>query len=435
MKDSHFKIAIINHSFQVGYFCRRWELFAQKHKDSDVFLLTPEIREWYGNKTYQYDKSVNKIIKASSFDKGNYHRRVFKLSKSKYSGWSSPDFKRLFDDIQPDIVYHIGTHNMKSLEQVLQLRSRFYPKMKVIAFSMRGPAMNLSLKLENCSLAQRLARRYLYWQNKQRLNYINGHVDAFFCHYPDAVQCFRLEGYNGPIYMQTQVGVNEEWFHEDATSRKEIRDMYGIAETTYVFGSATRFSPDKGIDIILEALPLDGDWKYLMMGSGSEEEKERLRAIIRKRHLENKVIETGMVDWYDIAKYWNAVDCAIHVPITTPRWEETFSLSAVQPQITKKPVIGDTSGSVPYQIGYKELLVPEGDISALHEKIMWVLSHKKKAADFGDKLYQRAHDSFEVQHLNDMFYDTLVEDIIPGKYDKTKIDMVTYKPKNKNERL
>lgn len=428
---SSLKIAIINHSFQIGYFCRRWELFAQKHHDTEIYLLAPDKREWYGGKTYQYDASVNKVIESKSFDKENFHRRIFRIDKTKYSGWTSPDFKTLFDEIHPDVVYHIGTHNMKSLEQVLLLRSRFYPKMKVIAFSMRGPAMNLRLNIEDCSIIHKLARRYMYRQNKRRLCYINNNVDAFFCHYPDAVKCFRMEGYNGPIYMQTQVGVNEEWFHEDIISRKEIREKYHISESTYVFGSATRFSADKGIDIILQALPSEGNWKYMMMGSGSDEEKERLRTIIRQRHLEDKVIETGMVDWYVIAKYWNAVDCAIHVPITTPRWEETFSLSVIQPQITKKPIIGDTSGSVPYQIGNEDMLVPEGNIAALHNKIMWVLSHKEEAAAIGRRLYKRTHDSFEIQHLNDMFYDTIVEDILPGKYDENKKDMVTYKPRKK----
>lgn len=156
------------------------------------------------------------------------------MQKSKYLGWTSPDFKDLFDEIHPDIVYHIGTHNMNSLKQVLRLRSKYYPEMKVIAFSMRGPAMNLKLEFDNCSFLHKLVRRYIYWQSKKRLNYINNHIDAFFCHYPDAIKCFQLEGYKGPIYMQTQVGVNEEWFHEDVNARKEIREKYHIADSTYV---------------------------------------------------------------------------------------------------------------------------------------------------------------------------------------------------------
>ena len=424
--EPKFTIALINHSFQIGYFSRRWELFAQQHPNVEVYLLAPQRNEWYNSKGYSYDKAMNKIITADNFDNANFHRRVYRTEEKKYVGWTSPDFQMLLSQIKPNIVYHIGTHNMASLRQVLRLRNRLFPQIKVIAFSMRGPALNLKIKKDKCNLLKWIGRRLFYLYQKNQLKFINNNVDAFFCHYPDAVRCFRKEGFKGAIYMQTQVGVNEEWFHEDLHAREEIRKRYNISESTYVFGSATRFTSDKGIDIILKSLPIDGDWKYLMMGTGSDEDKERLRSIVAERNIGDKVIETGMVDWYDIAKYWNAVDCAIHVPLTTPHWEDTFALSAIQPQITKKPVIGDTSGSIPYQIGFEEMIVPEGDVDSLREKIIWVLSHKKEAKEYGALMYQRTHDSFEIKHLNDLFYDTLVEDILLSKYDVHKIDMVNY---------
>lgn len=416
-----FRILLINHSFQINYFSRRWELFAEKHPDVDVTLLAPAEYEWYKDKSYTFGTS-NKI-KAASFDNGNFHKRLFRIKSDKYRGWWSPDFKDLFISLNPDVIYHIGMHNMLSLKQVLKLRDRYLTGTKVIAFSMRGPALNLRLKNDRCSPVRWCLRRVMYLYQKMRLDYINKHTDAFFCHYPDAVQCFRNEGYQGPIYMQTQVGVNGEWFHEDAVARKEIRDKYSISDNTYVFGSATRFTPDKGVDTILKALPQDGDWVYLMMGSGSDEDKQRLHKIITERGLEKKVIETGFVDWYEMTKYWNAVDCAVHVPLTTPNWEETFSLSVVQPMITGKPVIGDTSGSVPYQVGFPEMLIPEGDVNALNEKLSWVLSHKEEAALIGRKMQKRAWASFEVEHLNDLFYRTIVEDILQNRYDERKSDM------------
>lgn len=419
-----FRIVLINHSFQINYFSRRWELFAEEHPDVDVTLLAPAEYEWYKDKTYTYGLSNH--IKATAFDHGNFHKRVFRMKSDKYRGWYSPDFKRLFSELKPDVIYHLGTHNMRSLEQILRIRDNKFKSSKVIAFSMRGPALNLRIKKDKCSPLKWCLRRIMYLYQKNRLNYINKHVDAFFCHYPDAIDCFRQEGYTGPIYMQTQVGVNGEWFHEDDAARKEIRDKYGISEGTYVFGSATRFTPDKGIDIILKALPTDGDWVYLMMGSGSDKDQERLRSIIEERNLQNKVIETGFVDWYEMTKYWNAVDCAIHVPLTTPNWEETFSLSAVQPMITGKPVIGSSSGSVPYQVGFSEMIVPEGDVEALREKLIWVLKHKEDAKHIGERMKDRSWNSFEIRHLNELFYRTIVEDVLCGKYDKAKIDMVNY---------
>ena len=145
--------------------------------------------------------------------------------------------------------------------------------------------------------------------------------------------------------------------------------------------------------------------------------------------MQDKVIETGFIDWFEIAKYWNAIDCAIHVPLTTNDWVETFSLAVIQPMITKKPIIGDNSGSVPYQIGFDDMIVSEGDVKALHDKIMWVLNNKDKAPQIAEKMYKRTMKSFEVKHLNDMFYETIVYDVIPGKYDINKFDMTNYTPK------
>jgi glycosyltransferase involved in cell wall biosynthesis len=229
--------------------------------------------------------------------------------------------------------------------------------------------------------------------------------------------------------MQTQVGVNPEWFHPDEEARQDIRKKLGVGDNTYLFGSASRFSASKGLSDIVNALPTEGNWKYVMMGTGSDEEIKVLKDLIVSRGLVDKIIMPGMIDWYEIANYWNAIDCAIHVPRTTKEWVETFSLAAVQPQATKKPVIGNTSGSVPYQLGFEEMIVPEGDIKALHDKILWVLNNQREAKEMGEKMYQRTMNSFSINHLNDMFYDTLVEDVLCHKYDIKKVDMTTYVPK------
>lgn len=420
------KIVLINHSFQKEYYYRRWQIFAQDHKDVEVYLLTPAKNDWYASKDYTF--SGAETVYGKTLNEDNFHIKLFRRNIFGWS-WLSTDYFKLFKEIQPDVIYHIGTHRMVSLIQVAMVAHRVCPKAKLALFSMRGPASNLRLDKTPCSSKEWISRRLRYLQLKLTWNYIRHKYGTICCHYPDAVECFRAEGYKGNLYMQTQVGVNSEWFHEDICARTEVRKKYNISNATYVFGSASRFSPDKGIDVILNALPKDGNWKYFMMGTGSEEEIQRLRSIIKKRGIEDKVIETGFIDWFEIAKYWNAIDCAIHVPLTTEKWVETFSLAVVQPMITKKPIIGDDSGSVPYQIGFEEMIVPEGDVKALHDKIKWVLGHKEEAKAIGEKMYDRATKSFEVKHLNDMFYETIVEDIIPGKYDEKKFDMTSYVPR------
>lgn len=414
------KILLINHSFQINYYSRRWQLFAEQHPEVEVVLLAPESYTWYPSKDYSF--GFSNTVQISEVNNCNFHRRVFRFCDHKIIGWTSPDFKRILLEEKPDVIYHIGMHNTASLSQILRIRGKYLPSSKVIAFSMRGPAMNLKLWDKSYNLFKKIAYLLMYPYRRINLNYINRHVDAFFCHYPEAIKCFRKEGYSGPIYMQTQVGVNDEWFYRDDDARKEIRDKYGVGNS-FLFGSATRFSDDKGVDLILNSLPDVGDWKYLMMGSGSKEELSRLEDIISKRGIQDKVIITGFVDWYEISKYWNAVDCAIHVPRTTSYWEETFSLAIVQPMLIGKPVIGSDSGSVPYQIGEPQLIVKEDDSKGLREKMIWMMESNNDRLVMGEKMKRRAESSFSVKHLNELFYKTIIEDIIPGYYDLQKVDM------------
>ena len=419
--DTKLKIVLINHSFQVKYFYTRWQLFAHAHPNLDVTLLAPDECKWYNSKSYTYGGGGT-TLKGKEIEDGNFHIRLIRKKDVRSSDWYSPDFKKVFKEIQPDIIYHIGGHTQLSMLQVIHVAHMVCPKAKILGFSMRGPHQILKRRIIKGVSVRAFKSRLAYMLSYPRLKYVNKHVDAFFCHYPDALQSFKEEGFKKPIYMQTQVGFNKEWFHPDEEARKEIRDKYNLGDA-FVFGSATRFTWDKGLDDIIAALPEEGNWKYLMMGSGNKEDEERLKAAIKARHLEDKVIMTGFVDWYDMTKYWNAIDCALHVPRSTYNWVETFSLSVVQAMASGKPIIGSDSGSVPYQIGPDGIIISEGDIDALRKNILWAINNPEEAKKMGEKLMERTVNSFSIQHLNDLFYDTII-DIFNGVYDESKIDMV-----------
>lgn len=422
--DPKLKIVLINHSFQVKYFYTRWQLFAHAHPNLDVTLLAPDECKWYNSKSYTYGGGGT-TLKGKEVEDGNFHIRLIRKKDVRSSDWYSPDFKNVFKEIQPDIIYHIGGHTQLSMLQVIHVAHKVCPKAKILGFSMRGPHQILKRRIIKGLSVRALKSRLAFMLSYPRLKYVNKHVDAFFCHYPDALLSFKEEGFEKPIYMQTQVGFNKEWFHPDEEARKEIREKYNLGDA-FVFGSATRFTWDKGLDDIIAALPAEGNWKYLMMGSGNKEDELRLKKAIKERNLEEKVIMTGFVDWYDMTKYWNAIDCALHVPRSTYNWVETFSLSVVQAMASGKPIIGSDSGSVPYQIGPDGIIIHEGDTNTLREKMIWVLNNPEEAKRMGEKVMERTVNSFSIQHLNDLFYDTIL-DIYNGVYDERKIDMANYK--------
>ena len=420
------KIVLINHSFQKPQFYKRWKIFAQKYTDVDVTLLAPSEWKWGEEKNLTYGR-VDKVS-GTVVDEERFRIHLIDIQKNRLGGWTSKKMVDEIMDIKPDIVYYIGEHTQDALMQLLDLKrmhKETLSKTKFIAFSMRGHQQ--SLRIEKSKQPIRLAKnigKYFYYAAKVKK--LNRYCDAVFCHYPDAVSEFIREGYHRPLYMQTQVGVDTDIFRPDPEKRDEIRKRYNIGDA-FLFGSASRFNEDKGLTEIIRALPEDGNWKYLMMGWGRPDEVERIKKEIADRGLEAKVILTGFIEtWEEMSAHWNALDCAVHAPLTSEKWEETFSLALVQAMATGLPVIGSSSGSVPYQVGPEGIVVPERDIKKLNEQFIKVMTDSEYAKAKGQAMYHRAVKCFDIRHLNDVFYYTLKEDVLAGKYDEKKIDMAKY---------
>lgn len=416
------KIVLINHTFQKERFYKRWKLLAQTHPDLDVTLLAPNNWVWGAGKTLTFGEAEQK--QGVEIDEDNFHIRLIDIQKHGNFGWTSKLMPQILCEIQPDIVYYIGLHTQEAVQQLISVCKRKLPRTKLMVFSMRGKYHAVRIRKGKCNPVRWLARRFSYVYTKQKVHRLNKYADAIFCHYPDGRDEFIREGYRGPIYMQTQVGVDADYFHADPEARARIRAKYDLGDA-YVFGSASRFHPSKGLLDIIAALPQEGNWKFLMMGSGLPAENAAIEKAIADRGLQDRIILTGFIELEDMAAYWNAVDCAVHVPRTTEMWEETFSLALVQAMITGLPVIGNTSGSVPYQIGPEGIVLEEGNLELLHDQFVFMLEHPEEGKRIGERMFWRASRCFSITHLNDCFYDTIC-DVVKGVHDKNKEDMATY---------
>lgn len=425
------KIVLVNHTFQIPRFYKRWRMLAQQHPDLDVTLVTLKNYNWdiKGSMIFGTDTT----LEGENIEESNFRIKCVSHETHKYRSWTSKEMVKVIRELQPDIVYHIGTHRQDSALQCIRTVKKYLrPESKAIIFSMRGPTMDVKYpqKRKSESIFHWGLRIANYLFLKKKLHYLNKYADAILCHYPIAVDCFRKEGFTKQIYMSTQVGFDPDIYHPDEMSRKRIREKYNFGDA-FIFGAACRFIPDKGLFEIVNALPQEGNWKCLLMGKGTDEFTAALKQLIHARNLDDKVILTGYIDWKEIADYWNAIDCALHVPRTTETWQETFSLAVVQAMASGKAVIGNDSGSIPYQIGPDGILVHEGDEKELQNKIIWAITHPDEIKVIGKRMYNYAVNNFSIQHLNDQFYD-IINDVYNGTYNKDLVDMVTYRTYNYN---
>lgn len=85
----------------------------------------------------------------------------------------------------------------------------------------------------------------------------------------------------------------------DQTSVMQLKDELGLGQVDWVLGSVGRYHPDKGQDILIQALsllPRDIDWQCVLVGKGCEIENAELQRAIADHQLSERVRLLGLRD-------------------------------------------------------------------------------------------------------------------------------------------
>jgi len=129
-----------------------------------------------------------------------------------------------------------------------------------------------------------------------------------------------------------------------------------------------RLVPEKGLELLLRALPSAASLACLMIvGSGSLEPE--VRRLTKSLGVENRVRFAGYVQNTDLAAYLDASDFLVLPSITTPRFKEPWGLVINEAMNRGRPVVASTAvGAVAGGLVVDRatgLVFPEGDEVAL----------------------------------------------------------------------
>lgn len=135
---------------------------------------------------------------------------------------------------------------------------------------------------------------------------------------------------------------------------------------------------DKGVDLLLDALAnlkiIGKTPKLTIIGSGSEESK--LRQQVKELDLANQVNFVGVKVEKELAKLLNA-----HQILVVPsRWPEPFGVVALEGIACGCVVIGSEGGGLKQAIGPCGVTFPNGDVKALTDKLVDLLTNSEKVA-------------------------------------------------------
>jgi glycosyltransferase involved in cell wall biosynthesis len=378
------KILAVNIAFRTEDFYKRWRLLTNTFSDTSVTLVGP--------KDYTY-KAFGKpiVFKPTEIIEDKF--KVFHVnmkSKTFFRGdWWDWELGQIILREKPDIIYLIGyeARNALFISKISSLVLKNKPLIGL--FSMRGKDMIFNNKFSVARWS--FARRW---------------YDFIHVHYPQGVEVYRKQvKFKKTICMQTQIGVNKDLYYQSTESRNEIRKKYKINENDFVFGSAIRIQEIKGVFDILDACErLNFEFKFLLLGDGIDAPLVSKR-IEQSEVLKRRMIWPGRIDGAkNVAAHLNAMDAFVHIPHTTKKWVDTFPLAVVQAMAIKLPVIGSDSGAVPYQLGKEGLLIKEGNIDDLVNNMEKLFSNRKLAIIYGENLYNRVLNTFEIRHLNNCLH-------------------------------
>lgn len=226
-----------------------------------------------------------------------------------------------------------------------------------------------------------------------------GNTDGAITAGRDGIDVLRQQGYNGPVTVIPQLGVDETIFCP--TDSSDLRSKLGIMKDEFVIGYVGRLVPEKGLLTLLAAcqkLQQDGthDWKLLMVGQGPLQEELLNRA--RAADLQDKLIIQGAVPHDIIPKFINCMDVLVlpsetatwHSTMTAKGWTEQFGHVLIEAMACKVSVIGSDSGEIPFVIADAGLIFPEKNSNELYGHIKRLVADPVFRKNMAGAGYQRA---------------------------------------------
>jgi glycosyltransferase involved in cell wall biosynthesis len=267
----------------------------------------------------------------------------------------------------------------------------FYPRLGRRIRAFRPDIVHLDEEPYNLAtfhgmvLARRARCRTLWftWQNLLRRypppfslfqRYCLRHADAAIAGSQIAARVWREKGYDGPLAVIPQFGVDPKAF--TPSTRREIRRRF-------VVGFAGRLVEEKGADLVLAAAAGLAGVQVEILGSGPLQ--DRLEGEVRRLGLSDRVTFRGTIPSTQMPAFYHELDALVLPSRSQPNWVEQFGRVLIEAMSSGVPVVGSDCGEIPHVIGDAGLVFPEGDVGALRTRLGQLMADPELRAQLAQR--------------------------------------------------
>jgi len=325
------RVLMVSKACLVGAYQRKLEEIA-RYPDVDLMVVVPpswrdgsRVTHLERSHTEGYDLVVEPIL----FN-GSFHFHVY------------PQLGRRLRDFAPDIVHIDEEPYNLSTAHALWLAKR--SGSKALWFSWQNLNRDYPFPF---ALVEQYALR---------------NTDHAVAGSEGAAEVWREKGYDGPLAIIPQFGVDPEIFSPSPTGL--LAGIRRDPSRGFAMGYVGRLVPEKGVDLLLDAVAdLPGVWRLHLLGDGSE--KEALGAQSRRLGLATNVSFQGWIPSVRMPSFYRQLDVLVLPSRSRPNWTEQFGRVLIEAMACGVPVVGSDSGEIPHVVGDAGLIFPEDDAEAL----------------------------------------------------------------------
>ena len=138
--------------------------------------------------------------------------------------------------------------------------------------------------------------------------------------------------------------------------------------TTATVGFVGRLVPEKGIDVLLDAVARTPLLHARFAGSGPL--ASSLATHARRRGIADRVTYTGVLSPAEVPAFYRSLDVLAVPSVPTARWTEQFGRVAVEAMASGVPVVSSDAGALPDVVGGAGIVVPHSDAAALADALL-----------------------------------------------------------------
>ncbi len=293
-----------------------------------------------------------------------------------------PTIGSIIASVQPDIV-HLDEepYNLATFHALVEARRRA-PRVRTLFFTW-----------------QNLARAYplpFRWMER----FVYRHSSMALAGNAEAARVLREKGFQGPVRLLPQFGVDPDLFRPPRAPRAENR--------VPVIGFAGRLVPEKGADFLLRALAgLPTQWELRVVGSGPE--RQALGRLAEEMGIAERVRWLPWQPSGTMVEFYQGLDLLVAPSVSRPNWTEQFGRVLVEAMACAVPVVGSSAGEIPNVIGEAGRVFREGSSRALAEAIGEMLTDAPLRARLGECGRTRVLERFTQERIADETYQAYCE--------------------------